>query len=329
MIILQLTVIFISTAGIWFFSHILSKGSNSIGKHYNIAPNIRGATIDAVASSFPEFCTVVFALYAGSFEAGIGAIAGSALYNILIIPAVCAFISGPFIIDNRVIYRDGILYTVIVGLLVTVIWLGPQHQMNEGLFHLLPQWIGFVGVIIYLLYVAFMVLQSGSSGERQIKQNDITKRESSVNKMYAYVLIGISGICLMTHYLVDSSLIMFRSFGLSDTIAGVTVLAAATSLPDTFLSILSVKKGDYAAAVSNAFGSNVFDILICLGLPILLTNGVMLNWESNWPILLSLLGSTIVCVIFMMTSWVLTRIEALILVLLYILFIFSALYGFI
>ena len=329
MIGIHITIILISTAGIWFFSHILSKGSHDLSRHYNIVPHIRGATIDAIGSSFPEFCTVIFALYAGSFEAGIGAIAGSALFNILIIPAACTFISGPIIIDKKVIYRDGILYTVIVGLLITVVWQGPQKQVDGEMFHLLPWWIGLAGVLIYLFYVAFMVHQTGIPINRLSKQNSVTIKKYAIYKMYFYLLIGISGICLMTHYLVDSSLIIFRSFGLSDTITGVTVLAAATSLPDTFLSILSVRKGDADAAISNAFGSNVFDILVCLGLPILLTNGVLLSWESNWPILLSLLGSTIVCIFFMITSWTLTKLEALILVLLYTLFICSALYGFI
>ena len=135
-----------------------------------------------------------------------------------------------------------------------------------------------------------------------------------------FVLFGIVGIGVATHFLVHSSLAVFARIGLSEAIAGVTILAAATSLPDTLLSVFAVRRGDPAGAVANAFGSNSFDILICLGLPIAVTGGVMVNWAVSWPILIFLLASTLGAVLFMLTDWKLSRKEAAIMAATYVLF---------
>ena len=77
--LLDIVIIIITTYTTWYASKILAKGTEGIGGKYNISSSVKGATLDAVGSSFPEFCTVIFCLIAGSFEAGIGAITGSAL----------------------------------------------------------------------------------------------------------------------------------------------------------------------------------------------------------------------------------------------------------
>ena len=97
------------------------------------------------------------------------------------------------------------------------------------------------------------------------------------------------GIAVSIHFLVDASLHLFDNLGFSRTITGVTILAAATSLPDTFLSVISAKKGESDAALSNTLGSNTFDILICLGLPIFWMGGLYIDWAACSNILFYLL----------------------------------------
>ncbi len=314
---LDIAIIIGATIGIYFFSELLSKGSDSIGSHYKINPSIRGATLDAVASSFPEFCTVIFALAAGSFEAGVGTIAGSALYNILVIPALSVFVVGKLKIQKEVVQRDGFLYLAVVVGLVLAIWLGPE-QGGEGM-HLIPMWVGLLAISIYAGYVALLIIQA-----RQPKEND--KRSSPREeefvawKVYSSVIIGMIGIGAATHFLVEHSIEVFRHFNFSEAIAGVTILAAATSLPDTLLSVFAAKRGDADGAVSNALGSNSFDILICLGAPILVTGGIAVNWATSWPTLIILLISTVISVFFLLTDLTLSRREGGFLFLLYLVF---------
>ena len=335
--VIDILIIIGSALAIWGFSDMLSKGTDSVGKRFAINPGVRGATLDAVASSFPEFCTVIFALQAGAFEAGVGAIAGSALYNILIIPAVSVFVGGTLKIEKGVVRRDGFLYAAVVVILFLVIYFGPQSEGPHGAAHLLSWYVGLVFILIYAAYVVLLVLQArrGSEAEAAISvggsvpidHEDDAKHEFKPLKVAAFLLIGILGIGLATHFLVDASLHLFKELHFSVAIAGVTVLAAATSLPDTLLSVFAVKRDDADGAVSNAFGSNSFDILICLGLPILIMGGLHVTWADSWPILSFLVLSTFASIAFLVTNWSLTRKEAIFMIIIYLVFMVLAFTG--
>ena len=97
---------------------------------------------------------------AGAFDAGIGAIAGSALYNILVIPAVSVFVGGPLAIQKQVVRRDGFLYVAVVVALIAVIWLGPSSTEGTTVKHFMSPWVGVGGIIVYLGYVAVLITQA-------------------------------------------------------------------------------------------------------------------------------------------------------------------------
>ena len=147
---LNIIIIIIATYTTWYASEILSKGTEGIGNKYNLPSSVKGATLDAIGSSFPEFCTVVFCLIAGSFEAGIGAITGSALFNILVIPSICVIYTKNISINKEVIYRDGLIYILTVTLLIIAIIYGPINP-NNNQEHLIPQLVGLGGIILYIV----------------------------------------------------------------------------------------------------------------------------------------------------------------------------------
>ena len=128
--IFEVITILIATVTTWYASEILAKGTEGLGNRYNMAPSVKGATLDAVGSSFPEFCTVVFAIIAGSFEAGLGAIVGSALFNILIIPALCVIVSKDMKINKEVVYRDGFIYIATLTLFISVAFYGSTNPVK-------------------------------------------------------------------------------------------------------------------------------------------------------------------------------------------------------
>jgi len=305
------------------FSALLSAGTDAIGKQYGINPSVRGATLDATASSFPEFCAVVFGLIAGSFEIGIGTIAGSALFNVLVIPTASAFVVKKLKVRAEVIRRDGVFYLIVVIGLVAAIWFGPERVTEDRSWRALPMWIGLVAVLVYVVYVALLTIH----GRSKNSSPESRVANFSLGKIIAKIVVGIAGVGVTTHFLVTSSLDLFEQWGFSEAIAGVTIVAAATSLPDTLLSVYAAKRGDPDGAVANAFGSNTFDILICLGLPILVTGGVQVDWTNSWPILSFLLGSTLISITFLVTDWTLTRREAAFMGLIYVVFIILALTG--
>ena len=312
--LLDIIIILITTYTTWYASEILSRGTEGIGKKYNIPSSVKGATLDAVGSSFPEFCTVIFCLMAGSFEAGIGAITGSALFNILIIPSLCVIVTKNMPINKEVVYRDGLIYILTVLLLILAIMYGPINPTNNH-ERLIFGWVGLVAIILYIGYIVLLVKQS--------KNEAISKNEQnfSLLKIIIFFVAGMTGIAISIHFLVDASLALFDSLGLSRIIAGITILAAATSLPDTFLSIISAKKGEFDAALTNTLGSNTFNILICLGLPVFYVNGIYFNWDENVNILFYVWGSSIASMLIIRYKWALTKFGASTMLALYLIFI--------
>ena len=333
---LHALIIMLTVGGIFLFSHQLSRGTSALGERFRIDPSVRGATLDAVGSSFPELCTVVVALYLGSFDAGLGTIAGSALYNVLVIPAASVLVAGPLRIQKNVVRRDGLLYVFVVTGLLLATWFG-REKHGEHVTHELGTWVGVVGIAVYLAYVAVLVLQArrgsgvgttGRSGPTRPEERTATNQKPfSALKTTGALVFGIAGIGVSTHFLVHSALAVFHKLGFSDAVAGVTLLAAATSLPDTLLSVFAARRGDADGAIANAIGSNSFDILICLGVPIVVVGGVLVEWDQSWPILAYLLASTILSVVFLVTNWRLTRREAGLMGGLYVAFLVMAFVG--
>jgi cation:H+ antiporter len=307
-------------------------GTRTIGEVYDIPHSVRGATLDAVASSFPELCTVVFALLAGHFDAGVGAIAGSALFNILVIPALASLAVGGMVVHASVIKRDGVFYIAVVTAFIAVFYFGDTGPSGQQ-YRTLPAWSGLVAVVLYLAYVTALAMQSRATARAKAREraearaatvqgwiDDGEVVDRSVGRAVARIAAGMIGVGIACHFLVDSGLQLFVELGLTPAIAGVTVLAAATSLPDTLLSVFAARRGDADGAIANAFASNSFDILICLGVPIIVVGDLQMNWDDGWPILGCLLASSLTSVLFMISDWKLTRTESVIKLVLYLLF---------
>ena len=314
--LLDIIVIIITTYTTWYASEILSRGTEGIGKKYNISSSVKGATLDAIGSSFPEFCTVIFCLIAGSFEAGIGAITGSALFNILIIPSICVIVTKNMPINKEVVYRDGLIYILTVLLLILAIMNGPMNPDNNH-ERLIFGWVGLVAIMLYIGYIVLLVKQSKNEVEVEVEN----QQDLPLLKIIIFFVVGMGGIAISIHFLVNASLALFDSLGLSKAIAGITILAAATSLPDTFLSIISAKKGEFDAALTNTIGSNTFNILICLGLPVFYVNGIYFNWYENANILFYVWGSSIASMLIIRYKWVLTKFGASTMLVIYLIFI--------
>ena len=130
-----------------------------------------------------------------------------------------------------------------------------------------------------------------------------------------------------SHLLVESSLALGDMLGIDGVIMGFVVIAAGTSIPDTALSVISAKKGQYDAAVSNVFGSNIFDICVCLSIPILLAlamNGEPTNIDlPQTGLIWSLIGATLLAIYFFWSNnYTLTKVKAGMMGILYFLIIF-------
>lgn len=287
--LIALFYITISCLVIWRSSRGFEVASDFLGR--KLPPGIKGATLNAVASSMPEFLTTIFFLFylrdAQGFSGGLGVTSGSALFNLLIIPALAVLMlfsigKGKHIVLNKkVLMREGAVLLISQVVFVGFLFSG---QLNAS--H---------GLVLVLIYLAYLGLLYSISRRKKIAdpgfKTPVEKTKRSVafrlltldvtplvlngrqiNRARAWALLGVSTLVMTfgTWLLVYATNIFGLQTGIPLIFVAVVLSAAATSVPDTIISIKDARKGNYDDAVSNALGSNIFDIAFALGLPVLL-----------------------------------------------------------
>lgn len=257
---------------------------DQIAQKLKMNSDMAGATLMAVGSSAPELFVSFIALFKpGNESIGAGTIVGSAIFNVLVIIGAAAMVRKAFIAWQPIV-RDVLFYSLSIILLVVSFWDGKITLMEASLF-----------LILYILYI-FAVLKWRKIMPYKEESSDPTdfldkgiKKESHNKNIISRALNGINivmdfifpnkkrywlnfflsifFIAGLSWVLVESAVISAEILGIPAVIIGLTVLAAGTSIPDLISSVIVARQGRGGMAISNALGSNIFDILIGLGLP--------------------------------------------------------------
>lgn len=297
---------------IWQACDPFADAAQWVGQRFRIPGSVRGATLDAIASSMPELYTGIFFVIVAlsidkgdparlqasidGFGATIATCAGSSIYNMILIPAICA-ITISFVrrhkpaieVDDEVLHRDGA-------------WaIGAQFGLL--LILCLPSlawWMGVIPILAYCAYIIHLyrdarryqsqtddVELEGRSNANQIDDNeaddeaDDDDSTSFLFNLFSLKLNGLtSTLVLLTstlvaaaacYFLVEVTVSTAESLEVDTFFVAVILAAAVSSIPDTFMSLGAARRGDDSGAVSNAFGSNIFDICIGMSIPLLVT----------------------------------------------------------
>jgi Ca2+/Na+ antiporter len=294
MILLSLFLIALCCIIIWRASDGFETASEYLGR--NLSEGVRGATINAIGSSMPELFTTLFFLFMlkdkDGFAGGIGTTAGSAIFNGMIIPAVVILIvvfkriNSSVTISRKVLLRDGIALLLCELVLIFIIG-GNTLTWVHGL-------ILMAMYAAYAFYMLSSMKKNRNLDEIQDKEEEEEEEEEDTDKGFFHNLITlnlepifikselqsknawtlliaamvvISSACFI---LVKSCEWLGDSMGVPIYFIAVILASAATSVPDTILSMKDAQKGNYDDAVSNALGSNIFDVCFALGFPLFL-----------------------------------------------------------
>jgi cation:H+ antiporter len=312
-LLLSIGVILISSVAIYFAGKYFADASSAIGDYFRIPRDVKGATFDAISSSMPELLVALYSVIVfKQFEVGIGTIAGSALFNLLIILGICVFLSPVvFKIGKKVISRDALFYMISVFMLVILI----IYFKSWGLI------ISLVLLGGYLIYV-LKIASHTKKYRRETKGQE--KKPISLTKQILIFIATLGVIGLFTYLLTHHSIAMSEFLGVSPIIIAFTITAAATSIPDTVISAVNARKGDLDDATSNVFGSNIFNIFVGLGLPLLIytiIKGAVEITFNNLEIILGLLGATILVIYFFGDDHKLGKREGIIMLIMYFVFL--------
>lgn len=238
--------------GLFFGGEYLVRGASSIARRFGISPLVIGLTIVGFGTSAPELLVSVNAALAGQPAIAIGNVLGSNVANILLILGASAVIA-PLIIPARRLARDLAFMLLATGAIWVMLLDGMVTRL-EGSFLLAA-----LGVFL------FMAFRSGA-----IEQED-DPLETSLAKASLMTLGGLVFLAIGAHLLVDSASTIARTYGISEAVIGLTIVAIGTSLPELATSVIAAFRRQTDIAVGNVVGSNIFNIFSILGITSLIT----------------------------------------------------------
>ncbi|WP_297133493.1 calcium/sodium antiporter [Terrisporobacter sp.] len=235
------------------------EGSASIARRFNVPAMVIGLTIVAMGTSAPEAAVSITSSLAGQNDMSVANVVGSNFFNILIVLGFSSILNRLPVQDNT-IKKDTPFLLLISGLLLLF---GLNFNINrmEGIIFL-----------IFFAYFLIATIKSAKNIDNDVSTETATTaelefvNESPIMKTILLSVIGIIGIILGGDMVVDSATNIATSFGMSENLVGLTIVAVGTSLPEFVTSVVAVKKGETEIAIGNVIGSNIFNILFVLGL---------------------------------------------------------------
>ncbi|MGS4239180.1 calcium/sodium antiporter [Serratia marcescens] len=239
----------------------LVYGAAVISRSLGVPPLIIGMTIVGIGTSLPELIVSTTAALNGQIDMAVGNVLGSNITNILLILGVAALIH-PLAARSEILRRELPLMLAVTVLCGFVLMDGTLSRLDGVL--LLAAAAGF---ILLMLKIARLAQREGSDS-LTMEQIAELPQDSSNTVVLAFIILPLS-----SRMVVDNATVIAHYFGLSELVVGLTIIAIGTSLPELATSIAGALKGEDDMAIGNIIGSNIFNTVIVLGVPALLSPG--------------------------------------------------------
>ena len=257
-------ILIISLVGIVFGAEFLVAGSVSVARRYKVSDFVIGAAIVGIGTSMPELVVSFFGALKGNADVAIGNVVGSNIFNVLGILGLTA-ICFPIAIDRKNMTFE-IPFCIGVSVLLTLLAL--------NFFNGTPSMISRIdGLILILLFVGYMYYsfvrdRNEPTPDPSLKGRENDEEIQCILPVWKALLKIVGGLALLItscDFFVDNAIVIAKSWGVSDAIISLTLIACGTSLPELAASVAAACKKNTQLALGNIVGSNIFNILLILG----------------------------------------------------------------
>lgn len=295
------------------------EGSSSIAKKLKVPPIIIGLTIVAMGTSLPETAVSVTASLVQNNELAVSNVVGSNIFNLMFVIGVCSILT-PIMVQKATVVRDiplslgCALFLLVLG----ISGLGDKAGMTLGHADGVIFLIVFAGYIFTMVRSAMKARAAGQKIEIEGVEECDNMKELSYGKSIFFLIVGAAAIAFGGDLTVDTASRIAIELGMSQTLVGLTIVSIGTSLPELVTSVVAARKNEVDMAVGNAVGSNIFNILMVLGISSAISP-VALIWENIIDIVLLMVFSVMVW-IFAGTRKKIERKEGIIMVVVYLVY---------
>lgn len=257
-------------------------GAASTAKHLGMPSLLIGILIVGFGTSAPEMVVSAIAAYEGNPGLALGNAIGSNIVNIALILGITAIVA-PIAVNSKIVKKEIPLLLLIV-LFTGYLLLDNTLTLFEGVILL----AGFFALVLWSVFAAFR-----SRGDSFEDQMDIELNEDimSLKVGIMWLVFGLILLIASSRLLVWGAVGVANSFGVSDLIIGLTIVALGTSLPELAASVMAARKGEHDIAIGNVVGSNMFNLLAVIGIAVIIApmNSIPLEvLERDWTIMLLL-----------------------------------------
>lgn len=239
-------------------AEFLVKGASRIAAILQISPLIIGLTIVAYGTSAPEMFVSTMSSFSGQGDIAMGNVVGSNICNVLLILGLSALVT-PLIVTKQII-RSDVPIMIGVSVLLLVFCLDGTLSRVDGLILL-------VGGVTYTLSLIYQSSKQRRTQDEFAEEYSFSDRVTPSLWVKNIILIigGLALLVLGSRWLVDSAVTIAEALGVNELLIGLTIVAIGTSLPELATSVVASFRGERDIAVGNVLGSNIFNILIVLG----------------------------------------------------------------
>lgn len=258
-IVLWVVIFIVALAVLVKGADLLIGGAENIGVAVGLSPFIVGVTIIALGTSLPELVAGLGAVWKGAPEIVSANAIGSNIANILLIVGVSAIVGKKMVVDKDLIDLDLPLLASTTMLFFLLAY--------DGDINFVESLILITSYGFYLAYVLIHKDEKELMKRAELKVKEIAKRTKMRVRDFTAVGAGVIALALGAHYLIESVLTMSELFGFTAGVLTLTAVALGTSLPELFVSVKATLAGKSDTALGNIFGSNIFNLLVVVGVP--------------------------------------------------------------
>ena len=263
---------------------VLVDGSSGIAKKFHIPEIIIGLTIVSIGTSMPELFVSITSALDGYSDMAIGNIIGSNLTNLLLILGLSTTIKPV------VFQKETRLYEIPMCLLVTII-LMIFCNTNGGISKI--EAIGLL--ILFCAFIGYTIYMGKRESQKEMVEIKTEEKENSIIKNIIFVLVGLCGLKIGGDLVVNNAVNVANHFNWSEKLISLTILAIGTSLPELVTSVTAAIKGNSDIAIGNIIGSNIFNILLIIGVLALITP-ITYNFSYNFDFSVLIVSSIILAI---------------------------------
>ncbi len=239
---------------------VFVTGASSVAKKFNISNLIIGLTVVAFGTSAPELAVSSVAAINGQNAIAISNVVGSNIFNLLVVLGVCSIIK-PINVKSNMLKNEIPMAIGVTALLFLLLFQGFNFTSGN---YILSRIDAFILLVVFSAFMGYIFKSSKSQSEEETDAEEIV--EIGTMKSVVFIVVGLAGVVYGGNLVVENATLIAQSWGVSETVIGLTIVAMGTSLPELVTSVIACRKGSSDMAIGNVIGSCIFNVLLILGI---------------------------------------------------------------